>query len=223
MNMFGSLFKKAVPKLAPKQLVELEFEGEDGVFEVCACQVDEVHKRKIVISQLTEQRLENAIPGCKVRICTLNGETFLAATAQLLQKNGKVLEITPPGNDFEELKAPASETQMNISLTAEYRAMRMPYTQKGDVVEMRGRAIVMVTNMKIPPQTELHVSLALPTLDKTISSQAKALSSSPVNGSKKHHTEIEFSDLSEEDHKLLFRCACLQHCRKVTREASSKA
>lgn len=35
VNVFG-LFKKAGFKLAPKQLVELEFEADEGAFEICA-------------------------------------------------------------------------------------------------------------------------------------------------------------------------------------------
>lgn len=79
-----------------------------------------------------------------MRVCTLNGNSFLATTAQLLQKNGPIFEITPPGNDFDEIKAPVGDAQMQVNLMAEYRAMRMPYTQKGDVVEMHGRSVVMV-------------------------------------------------------------------------------
>ena len=219
MKSILSLFsKKPSLKLTPKQLVELEFDGDDGALEVCACQVEEVQKRKVVLSQATQQRLENAIPGCKVRVCTLNGEQFIAAGSQVLQIQGQTIEITAPGSDIEELPLPSRDSHLQVALQTEYRAMRMPYTQKADVVEVQGKVLIMITNMKIPPMTELHVSLAIPAWAKTIASTAKVLGSAPQQGGRKHTTQVEFEDLSEEDQKTLWRCACLQHCRKQTRE-----
>jgi hypothetical protein len=205
-------------KLSSRQLVELEFDGEDGALEVCACQVEEVSKRKIVLSQATQQRLENAMPGCKVRVCTVNGEHFSAAGSQVLQIQGQTIEITAPGSDVEELPLPASDAHLQVAMQAEYRAMKMPYTQKADVVEVQGKVIIMTTNMKIPPMTELHVSLSIPAWGKTVASTAKTLGSAPLQGGRKHTTQVEFEGLSDEDEKLLWRCACLQHCRKQTRE-----
>lgn len=219
MKSILSIFsRKPTFKLTAQQLVELEFEGDDGALEVCACKVEEVQKRKIVLSQATQQRLENAIPGCRVRICTLQGETFMAASATVIQIQGTTIELTTPGADFEEIPLPAADDHLRVALNAEYRALRMSYTQKGDVVEVQGKTLIMVTNMKIPPMTELHVSLAIPAWGKTVSSQAKTLGSAPQEGGRKHSTQVEFEGLSEEDERFLWRCSCLQHCRRQTRE-----
>lgn len=220
--IFQIFSKKSSLKYVPGQTVDLEFQGEDGSYESASFTVRDVQKKKVGLTALGPHNSGVYSPGMKVRACTLQGDNFVSYMATVTDVNSEGVEISlPAANDVEESAAPSADSDENLDVTIpiEYRAMRMAYTQVAEVSGIRSKGLTMVTNVAVPSMTSLMLTINLAAWGKSISTEAKSTSSTPIpDKGRKHATDVEFENLSSEDKKTLWRYAVMAHMRKATRK-----
>ncbi len=200
------------------QPIELELVEAGQPETVLYAIIRQVEKKMLVIEG---NGSDSIAPGTKVRVCALAQPWFHSYQAKVFARDGQRLEISLPGNDTDNKPVPTFEEEHKIDFAtpADYQASRSPYKQAAEVLAVGRKGLTLSTNMSIPSQTSLEISMRLPQLKQPLSAQVKAVKSQSLEG-KKFATEVEFVEFSESDREKLWELALRQHLRQTTRSNS---
>jgi c-di-GMP-binding flagellar brake protein YcgR len=217
--MIFNLFKKKKGglKLRPKQEVEIEFlSDESDGYECHFTRILDIQRKKVILKAPgTERRPIRMIPGQQVTITTLDENVLYAFQATVLDATEREFDITPPTNVHEEeLPARDENFRLEVPITVEYRAMNTAHTQVAQTFAITSAGLVLATNLPIPPGTNLHMELEIPSTPD-IRTKGRAVGSEKHPDLKsKHLSEIEFEDMSESDRDTILRYAIYSRRRQ---------
>ncbi len=215
LNLFKK--KKAGLKIKPKQEVEIEFiSDETGYYESHFTRVLDIQRKKVILKAPgTDRRPIRMVPGQEVTVTTLDENMLYAFPATVLDATEREFDITPPANVHEEEMPVRDENfRLEVPITVEYRAMNTAHTQVAQTYAITASGLVLTTNLPIPPGTNLHMELEIPSTPD-IRTKGRAVGSEKhpeVKG--KHLSEIEFEDMSDADRDTVLRYAIYSRRRQ---------
>lgn len=216
-----NIFSRKGGNFKPQPGAEVEVEWTDPQTEeilVVFATIHEVQKKKLTLQTVTPvpSRLG---PGAKVRLCSLDSSWFYAYQANVHSCSGQLLEVSlPTGDQLETHQIPTFDEAEKIDFvtTVDYRASRSPYNQVAEVVAVGRQGLTLQTNMSIPSQTPLELSLRLPNRSQPLTSQVKTVRSVAAEGErKKFLAEVEFVETGAVE--TLWTMALRNHLRTSTR------
>lgn len=215
--IFGFLRKKkAGLKLKPKQEVEIEFPSGESGYEAHFTRVLDIQRKKVIVrAPGTERRPIRMNPGTPLTVTTLEDNVLYSFQATVLDAGEREFDITPPANvNEQELPARDVNYRIEVPITVEYRAMNTAHTQVAQTWAITSQGLVLTTNLPIPPGTNLHMELEIPSAPD-ISTKGRAVGSEKHPDLKgKHLSEIEFEDMSDADRDTILRYAIYSRRRQ---------
>ena len=226
--MFGGLFgggkKKKTPfKLTARQEVEVEFEVDDGVYESHFVTVQDVQKKKVVISAPgTDRKPVRLVPGQRVTVSMLADDSFhLSYEASVSDVGDREVELSYPPKDHEEVSLPARDDsfQVKVPIPVEFRAMSTAHTQVATTHAVSLNGLFLTTNLGIPPSTSLLMELEIPNApDITAKGRAVTSQEDTSTGRRRYITEVEYEDVSPKDRDTIIRYALFYQQRQSRQE-----
>lgn len=216
LNLFS---KRGQFRPQPGMTLEMEWSDPNVGEAILFATVTEVHKKKLVIK--CETPLSSKMgPGARVRVCTLTHPWFHSYLANVLDRGGEqTLELSMPAQEPEAQQVPAFDDteKLDYVTAADYQASRSPYKQSAEVVGVARNGLTLQTNVAIPAQTNLEVTLKLPGHGAPLSAQVRAVASQNVAERKKFNTEVEFVSIDDSGKQALWDVALRHHLRVTTR------
>ncbi|MEW6284116.1 MAG: flagellar brake protein, partial [Candidatus Eremiobacterota bacterium] len=201
--------KKPTLRLHPKQEVEVEFETADGEFESHFVQVLDVQKKRIALSSPgSDRRPVRLVPGQQVTVSALVDDRLFSYSASVLDSRDRDFDVQPP-KDVNEVEVPPRDDNFRIEvpIQVEYRAMRTAHTQVASTHAITTNGLFLMTNLPIPPNTQLHMELEIPNAPD-ISAKGRAVASqTDRENTRKHITEVEYEDIPEDNRTAIIRYA----------------
>jgi len=197
--VFGSLFggkpKKAQFKLQPRQEVEVEMPVGNGAYEAYFVQVQEVHKKRVVLQ----------IPGSERKPMGARDRDF-------------DVNYPPKEKDVDEVNFPPRDDdfKIEVNISVEFRAMSTAHTQVAKTHSVTNNGLFLITNLPIPKATQLLMEVEIPN-GSEINTKGKAISSveDSSSGRRQYITEVEFdADISDKDRAALIRYAMFFKARQ---------
>lgn len=216
--MFGSLFgnkqKKTQFKLSPRDEVEVELQVGNGAYEGYFVQVQEVHKKRVVLQIPGGERKPLRVgDGQAVTVSTLIDNTLLSYQGFVMGTRDRDFDVNypPKDKDVEEVSFPPRDDdfKVEVNISVEFRAMTTAHTQVAKTHSVTPNGLFLLTNLPIPKSTQLLMEVEIPN-GSEINGKGKALSSveDSSSGRRQFITEVEFdSDVTEKDRNALIRYA----------------
>lgn len=216
--IFSRLFgkKSAGLKLKPKQEVEIEFPSGEAGYEAHFTRVLDIQRKKVILKAPgTDRRPIRMAPGQVLTITTLDDNVLYSFQTSVLDAGDREFDIAPPANVSEqELPARDENYRIEVPITVEYRAMNTAHTQVAQTYAITAAGLVLTTNLPIPPGTNLHLELEIPSAPD-IRTKGRAVGSEKHPHLKgKHLSEIEFEDMSDQDRDTILRYAIYSRRRQ---------
>lgn len=224
--MFGGLFggkpKKAQFKLQPRQEVEVEMQvGNNGAYEAYFVQVQEVHKKRVVLQIPGSERKPMRVgDGQEVTVSTLIDDNLVSYKGFVMGARDRDFDVMypPKEKDVEETSFPPrnDDFKIEVNISVEFRAMSTAHTQVAKTHSVTNNGLFLITNLPIPKATQLLMEVEIPN-GSEIQSKGRALSSveDTSSGRRQYITEVEFdSDITEKDRAALIRYAMFFKARQ---------
>jgi len=224
--VFGALFgskqkKKTQFKLQPRQEVEVELQVGNGAYEAYFVQVQEVHKKRVVLQIPGSERKPMRVgDGQAVTISCLVDDTLLSYQGFVMGARDRDFDVNypPKDKDVEEIAFPPRDDdfKIQVSISVEFRAMSTAHTQVAKTHSVTKNGLFLTTNLPIPKATQLLMDVEIPN-GQEINTKGKALSSVEDNSSGRRQfiTEVEFdADITEKDRAALIRYAMFFKARQ---------
>jgi len=210
----GSKQKKTPFKLAPRDEVELELQVGNGVYEAYFVQVQEVHKKRVVLQVPGSDRKPLRVgDGQAVTITTLIDNTLLSYQGFVMGARDRDFDVNypPKDKDVEETSFPPRDDdfKVEVNISVEFRAMSTAHTQVAKTHSVTRNGLFLITNLPIPKATQLIMEVEIPN-GSEVNTKGKALSSveDTSSGRRQYITEVEFdADITEKDRSTLIRYA----------------
>jgi hypothetical protein len=215
-----NIFNKRAPfRPQPGMTLEIEWADPNAGEVILFATVTEVHKKKMLIK--CETPISSKLgPAARVRVCTLTPPWFYSYSANVLDRaDEQRLEISMPAQEPEPQQVPVFDEneKLDYATGADYQATRSPYKQSAEVIAVARTGLTLQTNVAIPAQTNLEVTMKLPGRGEPLSAQVRALASHNVADRKKFNTEVEFVAIDDSGKQALWDVALRHHLRVSSR------
>jgi hypothetical protein len=219
----GGSKKKSQFKLQPRQEVEIELQVGNGVYEAYFVQVQEVHKKRVVLQVPGSDRKPVRVgDGQAVTISTLMDDNLLSYQGFVMGARDRDFDVNFPPKDFEEIAFPPRDDdfKIEVNIPVEFRAMSTAHTQVAKTHSVTRNGLFLITNLPIPKATQLLMEVEIPN-GQEINTKGKALTSleDSSTGRRQFITEVEFdADITEKDRAALIRYAMFFKQRQARAE-----
>jgi hypothetical protein len=210
----GSKQKKTQFKLQPRQEVEVELQVGNGVYEAYFVQVQEVHKKRVVLQIPGSERKPMRVgDGQAVTISTLIDDNLLSYQGFVMGARDRDFDVNYPPKDKDVVDCTFpprdDDFRIEVNISVEFRAMSTAHTQVAKTHSVTRNGLFLLTNLPIPKATSLLMEVEIPN-GSEINTKGKALSSveDSSSGRRQYITEVEFdADITEKDRAALIRYA----------------